>query len=117
VFVHAINHGDLDAAGACFTRDGCLVTPDATAVHERSRVRPVLAQLIVRQVEIEVELSCVLRAGEVALAYERWRVRSPGADGAGIEQTLSPTLVLRRLDHEWKLAVAALWDGTRRPAW
>src|SRR4029077_17836279 len=30
---HLLSVGDLDAAGACFARDACLVTPGATAVH------------------------------------------------------------------------------------
>ncbi|HEX8754239.1 MAG TPA: nuclear transport factor 2 family protein [Solirubrobacterales bacterium] len=115
--VDAVNRGDADGASACFTRDGCLITPDATAVHERDRIRPVLSQLISRRAEIEVDLSSVLRAGSVALAYERWQVRSPGLDGSGVEQTLNPTLVLHRLDDDWKLALAALWEGMRRPAW
>lgn len=31
-FTQALSRGDLDSAAACFARDGCLITPDATAV-------------------------------------------------------------------------------------
>ena len=112
-FVQALNGGDLDAATACFARDGCLITPDATAVHSREHIRPLLAQLVARRTEIEVEFSNLVGAGEVVLASERWRVRS-GVEGAPqIEQTLDPTLVLRRIEGEWKLAIAAPWSRGR----
>ena len=114
-FVGALSGGDLDGATACFTRDGCLITPDATAVYGRERIRPLLAQLIARGTEIEIEVSNVVTAGEVVLANERWRVCS-GAQGEvpRIEQTLNPTLVLRLVEGEWKLAIAAPW-GWGRP--
>lgn len=114
-FVRALSAGDLDGATACFARDGCLITPDATAVHGREHVRPLLAQLVARRTEIRVELSTVVGAGEVVLANERWRVRSGvGGETPRIEQTLTPTLVLRRIEAEWKLAIAAPW-GWGRP--
>ena len=105
--MQALNGGDLDAATACFARDGCLITPDATAVHSREHIRPLLAQLVARRTEIEVEFSNLVGAGEVVLASERWRVRS-GVEGAPqIEQTLDPTLVCRRIEGEWKLGAIA----------
>jgi ketosteroid isomerase-like protein len=108
-FARALDLGDVEAATACFARNGCLVTPDATAVHGRDRIRPLLAQLIARRTEIEVELSSVVGAGDVVLAHERWRVHSGGPEGQRVEQILSPTLVLRQIEGEWKLAIAAPW--------
>jgi len=108
-FVRALSTGDLDAATACFARDGCLITPDATAVHGRERIRPLLAQLIAAHTEIRVDLSNVLTAAGVVLACERWTVRSEGADGDRVERTLEPTLVLREVEGEWKLAIVAPW--------
>jgi ketosteroid isomerase-like protein len=107
--VQALSDGDLEAASSCFARDGCLITPDATAIHGRDRIRPVLAQLVLRHTEIRVELSSAIAAGDVILAHERWRVRSGGPEGPRIEQTLHPTLALRWIDGEWKLAIAAPW--------
>jgi ketosteroid isomerase-like protein len=107
--VQAISSGDVDSAAACFARDGCLITPDATAVHGRDRIRPLLAQLIARETQIRIEFSNVVGAGDVVLAQERWKVRSGAAEGLRLEQTLGPTLVLRRIEAEWKLAIAAPW--------
>jgi ketosteroid isomerase-like protein len=108
-FALALNLGDPEAASACFLRDGCLITPDATAIHGRDRIRPVLAQLAARRIEIEVELSNAIHAGGAVLSYERWRVRSGGPGSPQVVQIWNPTLVLRRADEDWRLAIAAPW--------
>jgi ketosteroid isomerase-like protein len=108
-FVGALSRGDLEGASSCFARDGCLITPDATAVHGRDRIRPLLAQLIARQIRIEVELSSAVAAGDVIVLRERWRVSAGGVEGARIEQVLDPTMALSRIEGQWKLAVAAPW--------
>jgi ketosteroid isomerase-like protein len=104
-----LNAGDLDAAAGCFTRDSCLLTPDATAIHERQHIRPLLAQLIATRARVEVEDSNVIFAGEVAFVRECWRIDAPGAPGTRFEQTCRPSLVLRQVEGSWKIAIAALW--------
>jgi ketosteroid isomerase-like protein len=108
-FPTLLSSGNLDGAAACFARDACLLTPDSTAIHNRQHIRPVLAQLIARNTQIEVELSNFLVAGDVAFARERWLVRADGAGGSCFEQAPHPTMVLRRIEGQWKLAIAALW--------
>lgn len=108
-FPRAVSAGDLGAAATCFARDGCLITPDATAIHGRDSIRRVLAQMIVRRTEIEVELSTAVGAGEVALIHQRWRISS-GEQGEGrIEQVANAILILRRVEATWKLSIAAPW--------
>lgn len=104
----SLSAGDLGRAAACFARDGCLITPDGTAIHGRDRIRSVLAQMVIRRTEVEVDLSSSISAGEVMLVRERWRVRA-GEGSARFEQTLQPTLVLRQVEDAWKLAIAAPW--------
>jgi ketosteroid isomerase-like protein len=77
-----IGAGNLEGATGCFARDACLLTPDATAIHDREHIRPLLAQLIARRIQIEVEQSNVLIAGDVAFARERWHLRAAGAAGS-----------------------------------
>ncbi|MGN6256917.1 MAG: YybH family protein [Solirubrobacterales bacterium] len=112
-FARALTRGDLDAATACFTRDGCLITPDATAIHGRRQIRLLLAQMVLQRIEIEVELSSTILAGDVVLARERWQVRAAGPDGGSRAQTLRPTLVLRLIEEAWKLSVLAPWQAGR----
>lgn len=107
--------GDLSGAAGCFARDSCLLTPDATAIHGRDEIRPVLAQLIARRPLIEVEAGSVIVAGDAAYANQRWQLTVQGAGEGRFEQTCSPSLVLRQIEGSWKVAIAALWGwgGTR----
>jgi uncharacterized protein (TIGR02246 family) len=105
----SISRGDLDAAAHCFTKDACLLTPDATTVRGREGIKPILRQLIAAGSKIEVQESSIVLAGEVALVTERWQVTSAGSEGAPFTRTLTPTLVMRRLEGAWKLAVAMPW--------
>jgi ketosteroid isomerase-like protein len=110
----ALNAGELDVATACFARDGCIVTPDATAVRGRPGVREVLGQLLARNSQIHVELSSILVAGKVALGHERWRIRSEGVGSAPFVQTCTPTLLICQIEEEWKLAIVAPWGVGER---
>jgi uncharacterized protein (TIGR02246 family) len=108
-FAAAIRDGDTAAAAACFTREGTMITPDGTAVHGRADVAGLLFQLTARRTEIEVEQLVVRRAGDVALATGRLRLRSDGAAGARIEQSCRLNLVLRHLEGTWKIAILSPW--------
>lgn len=99
----------MDAAATCFARDGCLITPDATAIHGRESIRRVLAQMVVRRTEIEVELSTAIGAGEVVLVHQRWRIRTGEPAGDRFEQIANAIMILRRVEGTWKLSIAAPW--------
>ena len=104
-----LSAGDLNLAAACFTRDACLLTPDTTAIHGRDHIRPVLAQLIARHVQIEVEQRNILEAGEVAFVREHWLVNAEGSTASRFEDACTPLLVLKQIESSWKIAIAALW--------
>jgi ketosteroid isomerase-like protein len=108
-FAAALNAGQLQLATSCFTRDACLVSPGSTAIHGREEIRGLLAQMIDRGSRIDIELSTVVRAGDVAYAHQRWVLSSAAAEGERYIQTLGPTFVLRRLGEDWKLAIAIPW--------
>jgi ketosteroid isomerase-like protein len=104
-----IGAGKLEGATRCFARDACLLTPDATAIHGREHIRPLLAQLIARHIQIGVEQSNVLVAGDVAYARELWQVSAQGATGSRYEHSCDPSLVLKRIEGSWKISIATLW--------
>lgn len=108
-FARALSAGNLDLAAGCFARDGCLVTPDATAVHGRERIRGVLAQMVSRRTEICVELSIPVAGGDVVLVHQRWRIRSGEEARGRHEQTSDAVLVLRQIEGAWKLSIVAPW--------
>jgi len=108
-FARALSAGKLDEAAACFAKDGCLLTPDATAIHGRDLIRGVLAQMVSRRTEIEVELTTVVGAGEVTLVRQRWRIRSGERPEERFEQTSDAILIMRRVEGAWKMSIAAPW--------
>jgi uncharacterized protein (TIGR02246 family) len=108
----ALGNGDLDAAAECFAPDACLITPEGTEVHGEAAIRARLAGLIAARAEVAIEIAGVLSAGDTALAHERWSFRSEGEDSGHAPH---PTLVLRRMEGEWKLAIAAPWGWAPAP--
>jgi uncharacterized protein (TIGR02246 family) len=112
-FAQALSVGDLDSATSCFARDGCLVTPDATVIHGRERIRGVLAQMVSQRTEIRIELSSSIDAGDVLLVHQRWRIRSGERPRERFEQTADAVLVLKQIEGRWKLSIAAPWGYGR----
>lgn len=110
-FIAALHDGRLPTAAACFTREGCMVTPDGTVVHGRAEISTLLAQMVARRTEVEVEQLVVRRAGDVALATGRLTLRSDGPEGTRFEQICDPMMVIHRVDGTWKLAVVAPWGS------
>jgi uncharacterized protein (TIGR02246 family) len=110
-FTAALSGGDLHGAAACFTREGCLITPDGTAVHGRSEIARVLAQMIDRRTEIEIDRVVVRRAGDVALASGHVTMRSDGPEDTRFIQACDPMMVIRKVEGTWKLAVIAPWGS------
>jgi uncharacterized protein (TIGR02246 family) len=105
----ALSSGDLEAATACFARDGCLLTADATTIRGREDIRAVLRQLISMSADVQVEQRALLVSGEIALAAEHWTTRFLAYSGATYARSRSTSTVLRRVEGIWKLQIAAPW--------
>lgn len=105
----ALSAGDLEAASACFARDACLITPDATTIRGRDHIRAILFQLIAMRPTVQVEQRGMLVAGDVALGTESWTIRLNGLDLTPFAQTSDSTAVLRRIEGTWKLLISAPW--------
>lgn len=110
-FCRAINDGDLDAALACFSADGCLVWADGTATFGETAMRQRLDELISVGARIEIEIAGVIVAGDLALAHERWRISYGGKLDQAAAKAPGPTMVLRLIAGEWRIAIAAPWGA------
>jgi ketosteroid isomerase-like protein len=113
-FAEALSAGDLDAATACFARDACLITPDATTIRGRDHIRAILLQLIAMRPTVEVEQRGMLIAGGVALGTETWTIRLNAHEPTPFAQTSDSTAVLRRVEDAWKLQISAPWGWGER---
>lgn len=108
-FAAEVGRGRPAAAAAWFTRDGCLITPDGTAVNGRDEVRALLEQLVARRTEIEVGQMAVRTAGDIAQAVGRWTIASDAAEGRRFVQPCDSLVVLHRIEADWRLAIVAPW--------
>jgi ketosteroid isomerase-like protein len=108
-FCRAVNSGDLEAAIACLAPDVCLVWADGTAIQGEAAIRNRLQELIACAAWIESELAGVLVAGELALAHERWQISYDRRPDPASAKAPAPTLALRLIAGEWKVAIAAPW--------
>jgi len=107
----ALNAADLEAAIACFSPNGCLVWEDGTLAQGEGAVRERLSELIARAARVQIELRGVIVAGDLALAHERWQIAYGNGVDASVTAATGPTLVLRLIADEWKIAIAAPWGA------
>jgi hypothetical protein len=105
----ALNAGELEAALACFSPGGGLVWEDGTLTRGEAALRDRLAELIARAARVGIELYGVLVAADIALAHERWQVTYANGVDASAAPASAPTLVLRLIAGEWRIAIAAPW--------
>jgi ketosteroid isomerase-like protein len=112
-FTAALSTDQLAAATAYFTREGCLITPDGTAVYGRADISCVLSQLTARHTQIEVEQVAVRTAGDVAFASGCLTMRSDGPEETRFVQACDLSLVLHRVEAAWKIAILGPWGETR----
>jgi uncharacterized protein (TIGR02246 family) len=106
-FGAALRAGDVAAAAALFSREGCFVTPDSTVIQGRTQIRAFLRQLVDLAGDLSFEQRTILRAGDIAIASESWSMRI-GA-GAGVVRNTRATIVLGRIQGIWRIAVADPW--------
>jgi uncharacterized protein (TIGR02246 family) len=110
-FTQALSSGDPQAAIACFAPDGCLITPDGTAVAGVDRILEVLVQMTVARSRIQFGPPRIIRAGEVALCSQHWTVSLAAAGNPRLEQQFDSTIVLRSAggSGRWRLVIASPW--------
>ena len=102
--------GDCAAAAACFTREGCMITPDGTAVHGRAEVGgdPRAADRTPHGDRGRAARRAPGRRRRPRHRPPDAALRRPGR-GRAIEQTCSLTLALRRIEGAWKIAILSPW--------
>lgn len=108
-FAAAVVGRNPEAAGACLSAEGCLLTPDGTEVRGKAQMREILAQLMVTHTQIRVELGRVLTAGTGAVASQNWTLFSKGPHDEPFERSHSALLVLGHEKRGWRVMIAAPW--------
>jgi len=114
-FTAALASGDSAAAAACFAPEGCLLTPDGTAVAGRQQIREVLLQITTARTQVRYEQARVVRAGPIALCSQRWSLASRGVGEGAFERRFAATMVLAEAagPGRWALLIASPWGEGR----
>jgi ketosteroid isomerase-like protein len=113
-FTLAIEDGDLISASGRLSRDACVITPDGTIISSRDSIRTLIAQMIGGRVRVGSKLTSLVLAGDLALARGAWRTQVADASGGPYAQISISTVVLHKVEGEWKLQILAPWEGLAR---
>ncbi len=100
----AINAGALDAAAELWGEEAVIVGPDGGSVSGRTNIRGVLAALIEAGTRMEIELSSLREAGDVALATGTLTLLPQ--DGQPLSYA-SIVVYERSADDRWRVAIDA----------
>lgn len=112
----AINAADLQGATQCFAPGATLIWADGSIASGQEAIAMRLGELISARAEVALELRGVLVSGDLALAHERWALSYQGVPEQSLEPAPCPSLVMRLVEGEWKLAIAAPWGQAASPA-
>lgn len=112
LLIAAIARGDHAAIPHLLCRDVCFLTQDATAIHGREQVTPLIAQLIAAGVDVRSLAQYSLQIDSFVLVSAQWRL-SFRAREEPLVQTTEPTLVLTEREGRWKLLLMAPWGCPR----
>ena len=105
LFGEAVNRGDAAAVAALYESAGVL-TLDGGTYTGPDEIRPVLEGMVAAGVRIEMNVTRVLRAGDVAMVYNDWRMTLTGPDGKPQQSSGKAIEVVRRQpDGTWKYVV------------
>lgn len=105
LFGEAVNRGDAAAVAALYESTGVL-TLDGATYSGPDEIRPVIEGMVGAGVRIEMNVTRVLRAGDVAMVYNDWRMSLTGPDGKPQESSGKAIEVVRRqADGTWKYVV------------
>jgi uncharacterized protein (TIGR02246 family) len=109
-FAAAINARDVPAALELWSEDAAILTPDGQALRGRGAIGAALHALVDNGARVQVEVSELFTAGDVALATGTLTLS--GSDGEGnlyTQRSQSVVTYLRGADGYWRVAIDAPW--------
>ncbi len=109
-FAAAINSRDVPAALELWSEDAAILTPDGQALRGREAIGAALHALADNGASVQVEVSELFTAGDLALATGTLTLS--GLDGEGnpyTQQSQSVVTYLRGADGYWRVAIDAPW--------
>ncbi len=109
-FAAAINARDVDAALALWIEDAAILSPDGQEVRGLQEIAAALHALVDNGASVEVQVSDLYTAGDVAMALGTLTLTGSDADGnAYSQQSQSVVVYTRGSDGAWRVAIDAPW--------
>jgi uncharacterized protein (TIGR02246 family) len=108
--VRGINSGDLDSLMPLYESEAAFVTEPGSLAHGPSGVREALSGFISMNGELDLEVTRVLEADDLALVIGVWSFNGTGPDGEPVRLAARNADVLRRQsDGTWRFVIDNPW--------
>ncbi|MEA2584173.1 MAG: hypothetical protein QOF33_2258 [Thermomicrobiales bacterium] len=110
LWVDGVNRGDLDGLMTLYEPDAAFVVRPGQVVTGLAAVRQATADLLTLQPRATLEVSAVVRAGDLALLISRWHLTGTGVDGTAVDTGGQTSDVARwQEDGTWRFAIDNPW--------
>jgi uncharacterized protein (TIGR02246 family) len=108
--VDGINTGNLDALMSLYEPDAAFAAQPGTLAHGFPGIRSSLAAFIAMRGTLDLTVTRVLEAGDLALVAGVWSFAGTGPDGEPVALTARNADVLRRQpDGTWRFVIDNPW--------
>ena len=108
--VNGINSGNLDALMPLYERESAFATQPGSLAHGVEGIREALSGFISMKGALDLEVTRVLEAGDLALVTGTWTFDGTGPDGEPVRLSASNADVLRRqADGTWRFMIDNPW--------
>lgn len=108
--VEGINTGNLDALVPLYESKAAFATQPGSLAHGATGVHEALTGFISMKGKLELEVTRVLEADDLALVTGRWSFNGTGPDGEPVRLGANNADVLRRqADGTWRFVIDNPW--------
>jgi ketosteroid isomerase-like protein len=108
--VAGINSGELDSLMPLYERDAAFATEPGSLAHGAPGVGAALTGFISMNGELDLEVTRVLEADDLALVIGVWSFNGTGPDGEPVRLAANNADVLRRQgDGTWRFVIDNPW--------
>jgi uncharacterized protein (TIGR02246 family) len=108
--VDGINTGNLDSLMALYEPQAAFATQPGSLTHGLAGVREALAGFIAMKGKLDLKVTRVLEASDLALVTAVWSFTGAGSDGELVNLAAKSADVLRRqADGSWRFVIDNPW--------